>query len=153
MENKMTKTEHIKRLLDKRPDLTMREIAKRTTADVSLVYEVRKNVNKAIAQSKGEKLPNIVSNVTTGKSKAKDNVPLFIEKKAEIKPQVNENNSPSPAQIYSKAVDMISVYGLNFNLGSAVAHTLSANKGNNRDADLKAAIWYLEKELSHTNKH
>lgn len=151
MENEMTKTEHIKKLLNKRPDLSMKEIAKRTTADVSLVYEIRKNVNKAIAQSVGEKLPEILKKVSVGRSKARDNVPLFVEKKAEIKPQVNENNSPSPAQIYSKAVDIIGAYGLNFNLGSAVAHTLSANKGNNRDADLKAAIWYLEKELSHTN--
>jgi hypothetical protein len=148
MTKRITKSDRVRTLLAKRPDLKAKEIAKRVDVDVSLVYELRKNFNAAIAQAKGDKLPNIVSNLTQGKTK--DNVPLFVKKKAEIKPQVNATTEIKYSEKYTKAVDLINDYKLNFNLGSAVAHIFRANSDNKR-ADIKAAIWYLSNELLTTD--
>lgn len=137
---RISKTDRVKDLLVKRPDLSVKLIAKRVGVHSTLVYDVRKKMMDA---SKGAKLPDIAKRITIGKSRK-------VEVKAEVKPQVKEDIIPKYSEKYTKAVDLIGEYKLNFNLGSAVAHIFRANSDNKR-ADIKAAIWYLSNELLATN--
>ena len=139
---RINKSERVRDLLAKRPDLTPKTIAKRVGVHTTLVYEQRKLMRDA---STGAKLPNIVRDIAVGKSTT-----VKTEVKAEVKPQVKETIIPKYSENYTKAVDLISAYKLNFNLGSAVAHVFRANSDNKR-ADIKAAIWYLSNELLTTD--
>ena len=139
---KTTKSARIRTLLAKRPDLKAKTIAERVGSDVSMVYEIKKQMREAT--STGAKLPDIVKNVTVGRPRK------AVEVKAEVKPEVKETIIPKYSEKYTKAVDLIAEYKLNFNLGSAVAHILRANSDNKR-ADIKAAVWYLSNELLSTD--
>lgn len=46
-----------------------------------------------------------------------------------------------------EVIDIIEDYELNFTLGSAVKYILRAGKKDDKDTDLKKAIWMLEREL------
>ena len=46
-----------------------------------------------------------------------------------------------------EVIDIIEDYELNFTLGSAVKYILRAGKKDDKDIDLKKAIWMLEREL------
>lgn len=138
----------VRELLEKRPDLSNKQIAFRTKASRALIYEV-----KAQLRRKAAKLPDVIKTskqvrvpVFADKPKADWNKPIFQERTAEVKPEVKVAGEIKYSERYTKAVDLIADYKLNFNLGSAVAHVLRANT-DNRQADIKAAIWYLSNEL------
>ena len=46
-----------------------------------------------------------------------------------------------------EVIDIIEDYELNFTLGSAVKYILRAGKKDDKNTDLKKAIWMLEREL------
>ncbi len=46
-----------------------------------------------------------------------------------------------------EAIDVIELFGLNFNLGNSVKYILRAGKKDNLKQDLEKAIWYLNREL------
>ena len=138
---KVNRTARVRQMLANRPDLKPQVIAERAGVNVTIVYEQRKLMREA--NSLGAKLPNIVRQSDASK-------PVFQETKADVKPQVKEEIMPKYSEKYTKAVDLIADYKLNFNLGSAVAHIFRANSDNKR-ADIKAAIWYLSNELLTTD--
>ena len=51
-----------------------------------------------------------------------------------------------------EAIDVIESFNLNFNLGNAVKYILRSGKKWNREEDLQKAIWYIDREIQHTNK-
>jgi len=143
---RINRTERVRQILAKRPDLKPKVVAERAGVNITIVYEERKKMREA--QSTGAKLPDIVKRVTVGRPRKA--VEVKTEVKAEVKPEVKEEILPKYSEKYTKAVDLIAEYKLNFNLGSAVAHILRANSDNKR-ADIKAAMWYLSNELLTTN--
>ena len=150
---RVTKSDKVRDILTKSPNSKPKNIAKRLNIDLSLVYQIKKRMREAT--STGAKLPDIINNITVGKARQADKrMPVFIERKAEVKaevkPEVKETIIPKYSEKYTKAVDLIAEYKLNFNLGSAVAHIFRANSDNKR-ADIKAAIWYLSNELLTTD--
>lgn len=46
-----------------------------------------------------------------------------------------------------EVIDIIEDFGLGFCLGNAIKYILRAGKKENREKDLRKAIWYLEREL------
>lgn len=131
---KLTKTARIRAMVAKHPNFSAKEIAKRVGADVSLVYEARKLEREAL--STGAKIPEV----------AKHQPNKIQVVKAENTPEVKAITAIKYSDKYTKTVDLIAEYKLNFNLGSAVAHIFRANS-DNKQSDIKAAIWYLTNEL------
>lgn len=50
-----------------------------------------------------------------------------------------------------EVIDIIEDYELNFTLGSAVKYILRAGKKDDKNIDLKKAIWMLEREIENEN--
>jgi hypothetical protein len=117
----------IRAILALTPNAVPKEIARKARTSVDLVYEVKSQLRKKA--STGAKLPNIVRQAT-----------------AEVKQQVNTEAENKNLENFAKAVALIHAYGLNYNLGSAVACTLKSNSENKR-ANINAAIWHLKNEL------
>ena len=46
-----------------------------------------------------------------------------------------------------EVIDVIEDFNLGFNLGNAIKYILRAGKKDNRQQELKKAIWYLQREL------
>lgn len=124
-----TKSAKIRAYIAKHPTATVSVVAKSTGADVSLVYEIKKQLRKA--SSTGDTLPQVAQQTK-------------VEVKAEEVSLIDTDSR------YHQVVDLISTLNLNFNLGSAIAHLSLV--GGECDADekleeLKSAIWYLNKEI------
>lgn len=141
----ISKSAKIRAILAVTPNATAKDIAKKARADVSLVYEVKSQLRKKA--STGAKLPNIVRHYVRQSDASK---PLF-KTTAEVKSQVNTDTEIKYSEKFTKAVDLINEFKLNYNLGSAVAHALKSNSENKR-ANINAAIWYLKNELLTTNQ-
>jgi hypothetical protein len=63
---------------------------------------------------------------------------------------MNENTVNNPSHYQGKSlevIDVISDFNLNFCLGNAVKYILRAGKKQNRDEDLKKALWYIQREI------
>jgi|APCry1669188970_1035186.scaffolds.fasta_scaffold02686_9 hypothetical protein len=137
---RVTKVDHVRRLLTNRPDLTPKEIAHRTKACISEVYQQRLKLR---AFTEGT-LPKVA---TAKVVMADDKIPVF-KKQEEAK--VDVTATPTYSEAFTNAVDLIAKHELNFNAGSALAHILKA-KGTpiNKIENLHAAIWYLNQELQH----
>ena len=136
----ISKSAKIRAILTETPNAMAKAVAKKVRADVSLVYEVKSQLRKQA--STGAKLPNIVRQENTVQ-------PIF-KTKAEVAAQVNTDTEIKYSEKFTKAVDLIAEFKLNYNLGSAVAHALKSNSENKR-ANINAAIWYLKNELLATN--
>ncbi len=50
-----------------------------------------------------------------------------------------------------EVIDIIEDYELNFTLGSAVKYILRAGKKDDKNTDLKKAIWMVEREIENEN--
>lgn len=61
------------------------------------------------------------------------------------------NPSHYPKTIF-EPINIIEYYGLNFNLGNALAYILRWGKKSSKEdtTDLEKAIWYLKREISNT---
>lgn len=46
-----------------------------------------------------------------------------------------------------EVIDIIEDFDLGFNLGNAIKYILRSDKKENREQDLKKAVWYLKREL------
>ena len=134
---RVTKVDHVRRLLTNRPDLTPKEIAQRTKACISEVYQQRLKLR---AFTEGT-LPKVA---TAKIVVADEQIPVF-KKKEEVKAE--EYEIPKYSEAFTNAVDLIAKHELNFNSGSALAHILKA-KGTpiNKLENIHAAIWYLNQE-------
>ena len=126
-------------MLAKHPELSVKQIAFRAKASKALVYEIKSQLRRKAKVKEAQEATGQI-HVPVMKLKANDKV------KAEVKQEVKATTEIKYSERYTKAVDLIADYKLNFNLGSAVAHVLRANT-DNRQADIKAAIWYLTNEL------
>ena len=133
---RVTKVDQVRRLLTNRPDLTPKQIAARTKACVSEVYQQRLKLRAFIDGT----LPK----VATAKIVESEQIPVFK------KQEVDVTATPTYSEAFTNAVDLIAKHELNFNAGSALAHILKA-KGTpiNKIENLHAAIWYLNQELQH----
>lgn len=131
----------IRAILAVTPNAIPKVVAKKARTKIGLVYEVKAQMRRK--ESKGASLPNIVRQENTAQ-------PIY-KTKAEVEAQVNTDTENKYSEKFTKAVDLITEYKLNYNLGSAVAHTLKSNIEDKR-ANIKAAIWYLNNELLATSK-
>jgi hypothetical protein len=126
-----TKSDKIRTYLAKHPTATASVVAKSTGADVSLVYEIKKQQRKA--SSTGDTLPQVAQ-----------------QTKIEVTPEeVTEGNE------YEAIVDIISHYNLNFNLGTALANILLVGSNlpeEEKKDSLVSALWFLKKELKTRTK-
>jgi len=132
----LSQSAKIRAILAVTPNAIPKAIAKKARTTVGLVYEVKAQLRRK--ESTGAKLPNIVRQANTSK-------PVF-KPKAEVEAQVNTDTEIKYSEKFTKVVDLINEYKLNYNLGSAVAHALKSNSDNKR-ANINAAIWYLKNEL------
>jgi len=48
-----------------------------------------------------------------------------------------------------ETIEVIEAWNLNYNLGCAVKYISRCNHKDNKTTDLKKAIWYLEREITH----
>ena len=114
---RVTKVDQVRRLLTNRPDLTPKQIAARTKACVSEVYQQRLKLRAFIDGT----LPK----VATAKIVESEQIPVF-KKQEEVK--VDVTATPTYSEAFTNAVDLIAKHELNFNAGSALtAGGLAAN--------------------------
>lgn len=68
-----------------------------------------------------------------------------------IEPPADPVNHPTHYKVGGiETIDFIEAKQLNYNLGNAVKYITRADHKGNRKQDLEKAIWYLNRELSHT---
>jgi hypothetical protein len=126
----ITKSAKIRAYIAKHPTATASVVAKSTGADVSLVYEIKKQQRKA--NSTGDTLPKVAQQTKV------ETAPTYT---------IGETNALS----YDAVVDIISDYKLNFNQGSAVAGIFLSNldmSEEEKNDNLQSALWFLRKELN-----
>ena len=71
----------------------------------------------------------------------------YLNKKNEQIPSDNVNN-PSHYNVGTiEVITVIEDWKLNFNLGNAIKYIGRCEHKNNKEEDIKKAIWYLEREL------
>lgn len=65
---------------------------------------------------------------------------------------INPTHYKTPSGLES--INVIEEFNLGFNLGNSVKYILRAGKkpGQDKETDLRKAIWYLERELKNLNK-
>ena len=71
----------------------------------------------------------------------------YLNKNNETTPTDNVNN---PSHYNTGTIEVITViedWKLNFNLGNAIKYIGRCEHKNNKEEDIKKAIWYLEREL------
>ena len=71
----------------------------------------------------------------------------YLNKINETSPTDNVNN-PSHYNVGTiEVIEVIEDWKLNFNLGNAIKYIGRCEHKNNKEEDIKKAIWYLEREL------
>jgi len=51
-----------------------------------------------------------------------------------------------------EVIDIIEDYELGFNLGNAIKYILRSDKKGNKSQDLQKAIWYIQREITYSEK-
>ena len=75
----------------------------------------------------------------------------YLNKNNETIPTDNVNN-PSHYNVGTiEVITVIEDWKLNFNLGNAIKYIGRCEHKNNKEEDIKKAIWYLERELKKIN--
>ena len=71
----------------------------------------------------------------------------YLNKKNETIPTDNVNNPTHYNTGTIEVIEVIEDWKLNFNLGNAIKYIGRCEHKNNKEEDIKKAIWYLEREL------
>lgn len=71
----------------------------------------------------------------------------YLNKNNETSPTDNVNNPTHYNTGTIEVIEVIEDWKLNFNLGNAIKYIGRCEHKNNKQEDIKKAIWYLEREL------
>ncbi len=170
MKKQQTKTQRINALLAARPELTIKEVAKKLGVTPNLVHQARwkakqnsEFVNKVFTKAGLKKPSRIMEEVTEMKrvldelDKIKDKPkkvfvqPDHLDKAiALIKTQTDNVNHPAHYKAGGvETIDFIEAKDLNYRLGNVVKYVARAGrKATDPIEDLKKARWYLDREIS-----
>ena len=156
MAKKITQAQKIRDYLAKNPGKTVSEVAKAMGIKYQIVYMTKRDMEKKI---KLPKVGDTVGGLTLAKldngkltwkriATVSSNAPLPITME-ELK--ADPVNHPAHYKVGGiETIDFIEAKRLNYNMGNAVKYITRADHKGNRKQDLEKAIWYLNRELSHS---
>lgn len=160
MAKKITQAQKIRDYFAKNPGKTVSEVAKAMGLKYQIVYMTKRDMDK---KTKLPKVGDVVGGLTLTKldngkltwkrvATVSSNTPLPVtmpEPKAE--PKSDPVNHPAHYKVGGiETIDFIEAKRLNYNMGNAVKYITRADHKGNRKQDLEKAIWYLNRELSHS---
>ena len=175
MKKKQTKTQRINALLAARPELTIKEVAKKLGVTPNLVHQARwkakqnsEFVNKVFTKAGLKKPSRIIDAVTEMKTtldaldKIKDKPETTRMSQEDLdflrtKPKYRlasafsdpVNHPPHYKTGGIETIDFIEAKDLNYRLGNVVKYVARAGrKATDPIEDLKKARWYLDREIS-----
>ncbi len=149
MKKKQTKTQRINALLAARPELTIKEVAKKLGVTPNLVHQARwkakqnsEFVNKVFTKAGLKKPSRIIDAVTEMKT--------TLDALDKIKDKPDPVNHPAHYKAGGvETIDFIEAKDLNYRLGNVVKYvTRAGRKATDPIEDLKKARWYLDREIS-----
>lgn len=149
MKKKQTKTQRINALLAARPELTIKEVAKKLGVTPNLVHQARwkakqnsEFVNKVFTKAGLKKPSRIIDAVTEMKT--------TLDALDKIKDKPDPVNHPAHYKAGGvETIDFIEAKDLNYRLGNVVKYVARAGrKATDPIEDLKKARWYLDREIS-----
>jgi len=149
VKKKQTKTQRINALLSARPELTIKEVAKKLGVTPNLVHQVRwkskqnsEFVNKVFTKAGLKKPSRIIDAVTEMKT--------TLDALDKIKDKPDPVNHPAHYKAGGvETIDFIEAKDLNYRLGNVVKYVARAGrKATDPIEDLKKARWYLDREIS-----
>jgi hypothetical protein len=149
VKKKQTKTQRINALLAARPELTIKEVAKKLGVTPNLVHQARwkakqnsEFVNKVFTKAGLKKPSRIIDAVTEMKT--------TLDALDKIKDKPDPVNHPAHYKAGGvETIDFIEAKDLNYRLGNVVKYvTRAGRKATDPIEDLKKARWYLDREIS-----
>lgn len=149
MAKKTSQAQRIRNYMTQQPKLTVSQVAKDLGLKYQAVYMVKRAAEKKLEKirakakvgNKAEAWANLV--VTTS------DTPLPVTM---AEPKADPVNHPAHYKVGGiETIDFIEAKKLNYNLGNAVKYITRADHKGNRAQDLEKALWYIKRELGHTN--
>jgi hypothetical protein len=171
MKHSQSQAQKIRNYFAKHPDKTVSEVAKAMGLQYQTVYMTKRAMDKKMSElvfdvSKGRKhksVPHIMIDMTQHadgsitEKVTKDwntvhisttNAPLPVTME---EPKSDPVNHPAHYKVGGiETIDFIEAKRLNYNMGNAVKYIARADHKGNRKQDLEKAVWYLQREISHT---
>jgi hypothetical protein len=159
MAKKITQAQSIRDYFTRHPDKTVSEVAKDMGLKYQTVYMTKR--------TQGKKLSDLAYQIGKGRTPKQNWKTLHIstsdnsideaikrelaEAITMIEPKADPVNHPAHYKVGGiETIDFIEAKRLNYNMGNAVKYITRADHKGNRKQDLEKAIWYLQRELSHS---
>lgn len=130
---KPTKSQNIRDYVINNPKATVSEVAKALDMKYQTVYMAKRAMEKKLGTlwSPPKLLP----------------MPITMHE-----PKADPVNHPAHYKVGGiETIDFIEAKKLSYNLGNAVKYITRADYKGNRKQDLEKALWYIQRELTHTS--
>lgn len=161
MAKKITQAQRIRDYFTKNPGKTVSEVAKAMGVKYQIAYMTKRTMDKKkveLAETIRKRFPEPKQEWETVHISTSDNsieaairgaeLPVQIEM---FEPKSDPVNHPAHYKVGGiETIDFIEAKRLNYNMGNAVKYITRADHKGNRKQDLEKAIWYLQRELTHS---
>jgi hypothetical protein len=149
MAKKTTQAQKIRNHFTANPGKTVSEVAKAMGVSYQVAYVTKRNMDKnmselayQIGKGRNPKQDWKVLRISTSDTP----LPVTMEE-----PKSDPVNHPAHYKVGGiETIDFIEAKRLNYNMGNAVKYIARADHKGNRKQDLEKAVWYLQRELSHS---
>jgi len=142
MKRSQSQAQRIRDYFAKHPGKTVPEVAKAMGLKYQIVYVVKRGMDKKAKPKQEWK----VVHVSTSDNSIEHAMHVEMHE-----PPSDPVNHPAHYKVGGiETIDFIEAKRLNYNLGNAVKYITRADHKGNRKQDIEKAVWYLQRELSHT---
>jgi len=152
MTKKITKSQKIRDYFTNNPGKRVPEVAKELGLKYQFVYVVKRTMDKNMYKKAAEAINNKrgpVTPIMADLTQHKDG--SITEKITMYEPKSDPVNHPAHYKVGGiETIDFIEAKRLNYNMGNAVKYITRADHKGTRKQDIEKAIWYLNRELSHS---
>ena len=155
MAKKITQAQRIRDYFTKNPGKTVPEAAKAMGIKYQIVYMTKRDMDKKAELKQEWKTVHISTSDNSIEASIGRNIAAAI-REAELpvtmaEPKTDPVNHPAHYKYGGiETIDFIEAKELGYNLGNVVKYVTRADHKGNRKQDLEKAMWYLQRELTHS---
>jgi len=155
MAKKITQAQRIRDYFTKNPGKTVPEAAKAMGIKYQIVYMTKRDMDKKAELKQEWKTVHISTSDNSIEAAIGRNIAAAI-REAELpvtmaEPKTDPVNHPAHYKYGGiETIDFIEAKELGYNLGNVVKYVTRADHKGNRKQDLEKAMWYLQRELTHS---
>jgi len=151
----LSQAQRIRDYFTKNPGKTVPEVAKAMGIKYQIVYMTKRSMDKKAAPKQEWKTVHISTSDNSIEAAIGRNIAAAI-REAELpvtmaEPKTDPVNHPAHYKYGGiETIDFIEAKELGYNLGNVVKYVTRADHKGNRKQDLEKAMWYLQRELTHS---